>query len=1206
MAFVHLHNHSEYSLLDGACRLETLVKTAKEMGMGAVAVTDHGSMYSAVDFYKLAKKHGIKPIIGCEVYVAPNSRFDKNGELDRANYHMVLLCENNTGYKNLAQILSQAWTEGFYNKPRIDDGLLEKHHDGLICLSACLAGEIPRLISRGSINAAKKKALYYNELFGEGNFYLELQNHGIVEEQHVARQLQKLSAETGIPMVVTNDCHYIKKEDSYLHQILLCIQTNHTINDPDKMEFTTDEFYFKSEQEMRGLFKNLPEAYDNTAKIAERCNVEFEFGKTKLPHFEVPDNKDHFEYFKSLCIDGLHKLYGQSPSNEIAQRLNYELSIIKEMGYTDYFLIVADFINYAKSRDIPVGPGRGSGAGSLAAYCIGITGIDPIKYNLLFERFLNPERVSMPDFDVDFCKDRRQEVIDYVIRKYGSDHVAQIIAFGTMAARGAIRDVGRALAMPYGAVDSIAKLVPNEPGMTIKKALEVSRELNARYQNEEQVKTLIDTALGLEGMPRNATTHAAGVVITRDPVSTYVPLAKNNDAVVTQYTMTTLEELGLLKMDFLGLRNLTVLKDAENMILRINPNYSKADIKDDDPEVFEMLSRGQSDGVFQFESAGMKSVLVQLKPNSVEDLIAVISLYRPGPMDSIPRYIENRHNPDKIRYKHPLLKEILDVTYGCIVYQEQVMQIFRTLAGYSLGRADIVRRAMSKKKKDVMEREQEIFLNGLVRDDGTVEVDGCLRRGVSRETAVSILKEMESFASYAFNKSHAAAYANVAYKTAWMKCHYPKEYMAALMTSVLDSPNKLSAYTSECAKLGIKVLPPDVNISNMGFTVSGNDIRFGLLAIKNLGRNVIEAIISERNSGGKFTGYYNFCKRINGIGLNSRALESLVKCGALDGLDLNRREMLVNSSVVIDSLDWERKHSAAGQLSFFDDEVNERSINLVRMADYNHRDKLAMEKETAGMYLSGHPLSEFEPLLKKMPINYIGRILEQSDTGAREYKDGQRVRLVAIITSVKMKSTKNNDMMAFVTIEDMTGSIELVVFPQPMRESGNAILEGTIVDVHGSVNMREDEEPKILCNAVSILPDKEHLEQLVNQGRTNQNVNQSSYSQNGSSQNKFYQNSPQNNYQNGYFQGNSYNNSKMPGVDCLCIRVPGLKSEEYVETKLLIDVFDGSSPLVLYLAEEKRYVKAPRNMWVQLNSVLIDELKRRIGEKNVVVKKMKI
>lgn len=1175
MAFVHLHNHTEYSLLDGACRLEPFVKAVKEMGMDAVAVTDHGAMYSAVDFYKLCKKHGIKPIIGCEVYVAPNSRFDKNGELDRANYHMVLLCENNTGYKNLAQILSQAWTEGFYNKPRIDDSLLESHHEGLICLSACLAGEIPRLISSGNIEGARKKAIYYNELFGQGNFYLELQNHGIDMEANVSRHLVDISKQTGIPLVMTNDCHYIKKEDSYTHQVLLCIQTNHTMSDPDKMEFTTDEFYLKSEQEMRSLFPDCPQAADNTVEIANRCNVEFEFGKTKLPHFEVPNNLDHFEYFKQLCIKGLHERYGENPEQSVIQRLDYELSVIREMGYTDYFLIVGDFINYAKSQDIPVGPGRGSGAGSLAAYCMGITGIDPIKYNLLFERFLNPERVSMPDFDVDFCKDRRQEVIDYVIRKYGADHVAQIIAFGTMAARGAIRDVGRALGMPYAAVDSVAKLVPNELGMTIGRALEVSKELELRYQNEQQVKNLIDTAMSIEGMPRHATTHAAGVVITRDPVSTYVPLAKNDEAVVTQYTMTTLEELGLLKMDFLGLRNLTVLKEAEDMILASNPNYSQSDIDESDPQVFDMLSKGQSEGVFQFESAGMKNVLMQLKPNSIEDLIAVISLYRPGPMESIPRYIENRHHPDNISYKHPLLKPILEVTYGCIVYQEQVMQIFRTLAGYSLGRADIVRRAMSKKKHDVMEKEREIFLNGLKDENGNIEVEGCLRRGVDRATALSIFGEMESFASYAFNKSHAAAYANVAYKTAWMKCHYPKEYMAALLTSVLDNPNKLASYTAECARLGIKVLPPDVNISNSGFTVSGNDIRFGLLAIKNLGKNVIEAIIAEREAGGNFTSYYNFCKRLCGRGLNSRGLESLVKSGSLDQLDLNRREMLMNAQTVMDSLEYDRKHMAFGQLSLFGDVENESSINLRRMDDFSIKDRLAMEKETTGMFLSGHPLKEYAPYLGRLRVDLIGKIVEQHGG----YRDGQHVRLFAIITAVKLKSTKNNDMMAFVTVEDMSGSMELIVFPQPMRESSNAILEGNIVDIHGTVSVREDEEPKVLCNVIKLAPDKENIEQLLNSA--------SSESQTAHMNN----------------QGGS---KSTPGVTCLCLKVPGLESKEYAEAKLLLDVFEGSTPLILYLSDEKKYVKAPRNMWVQLNTVLENELRKRIGRENVVVKKMRI
>ncbi|MEF2919075.1 MAG: DNA polymerase III subunit alpha, partial [Acutalibacteraceae bacterium] len=821
MSFVHLHVHSEYSLLDGACRISKLVDRAKENGANAVAVTDHGNMYGAIDFYKEAIKKGIKPIIGCEVYMATRSRFDKTTEHDRHNYHLVLLCENNTGYQNLIKLVSKGWTEGFYGKPRIDKELLEKHHEGLICLSACLAGEIPQNLLHGDYTKARELANYFRNLFGKDNFFLEIQNHKIKEQLIVLPQLIQLSEETGIPLVATNDCHYIDKSDSQTHNILLCIQTNHTINDEDKMEFQTDEFYFKTEEEMTQLFSTVPQAISNTQLIADRCNVTFEFGKTKLPHFEVPDNRDHFEYFRDECYKGLYKHYGTSPQQSIVERLEYELGVVNQMGYVDYYLIVNDFIQYAKRNGIPVGPGRGSGAGSLAAYCIGITGIDPIKYNLLFERFLNPERVSMPDFDVDFCTERRQQVIDYVVRKYGEDHVAQIITFGTMAAKGGIRDVARAMAMPYSVADGVAKLIPNELHITLKKALEISKEFKDRYDTDYEVHKLIDTAMAIEGTPRHASKHAAGVVITEMPVNEYVPLAKNDDAVVTQYTMTTLEELGLLKMDFLGLRNLTVIDDAEKMIKQKNPSYSESNIDEKDKPVFKMLSQGNSEGVFQFESGGMKSVLVQLKPESVEDLIAVISLYRPGPMDSIPKYIENRHHPEKITYKHPLLKDILEVTYGCIVYQEQVMQIFRSLAGYSLGRADIVRRAMSKKKKDVMERERDIFINGLVNENGDIEVEGCLRRGVDKVTANSIFSEMESFASYAFNKSHAAAYATVSYKTAWLKCHYPREYMSALLTSVLDNFSKLASYTEECSRLGIRVLPPHINYSETAFAVHG-------------------------------------------------------------------------------------------------------------------------------------------------------------------------------------------------------------------------------------------------------------------------------------------------------------------------------------------------------------------------------------------------
>ena len=872
--FVHLHVHSEYSLLDGACRIKDMIKRAKKLNQSAIAITDHGSMYGVMEFYKTAKSEGVKPIIGCEVYVAKRSRFDKVREYDSEIYHLVLLCKNNIGYQNLIKMVSKSFIEGFYNKPRIDEDLLRQHSEGLMALSACLAGAIPRALNRNDYEAAKEIALNYQDIFGKNNFYIELQNHGIAEEIRILPMLSRLSKETGIPMVATNDCHYITQEDSRMHEVLLCIQTNHTIEDDDKMDFGTDQVYIKSEKEMRALFDNFEGAIENTAKIAEMCNVEFEFGKTKLPHFDVPNNQDHYEYFKEQCYNGLYKNYGKNPAKTLVDRLEYELSTIKKMGYVDYYLIVHDFVRYAKSVDIAVGPGRGSGAGSLAAYCIGITGIDPIKYNLLFERFLNPERVSMPDFDIDFCYVRRQEVIDYVIRKYGADHVAQIITFGTMAARGAIRDVGRALAIPYAEVDSVAKLIPMELGMTIEKAMSNSVDLKKKYEENPKLKELIDMAKKLEGMPRHASTHAAGVVITEKPVSEYVPLAKNDEAIVTQFTMTTLEELGLLKMDFLGLRTLTVIKDTEKMINKVEPDFKIENIDLYDNEVFTMMSKGLTQGVFQYESVGMKNVLMQLKPDSIEDLIAVISLYRPGPMSSIPQYIENRHHPEKIKYKHPLLSDILDVTYGCIVYQEQVMQIFRKLAGFSLGRADIVRRAMSKKKKDVMEREHQIFIHGLVDASGKVEVDGCIRRGISEEVASSIYSEMESFASYAFNKSHAAAYAVISYQTAYLKCKYPKEYMASLITSVLDNINKVVEYIEECKNLKIEVLPPSINESEDIFTVSGNDIRFGLLAIKSLGRAPLEKILKERENG-KFKSLYDFCKRMYSKDIKKIAVDNI-------------------------------------------------------------------------------------------------------------------------------------------------------------------------------------------------------------------------------------------------------------------------------------------------------------------------------------------
>ena len=906
MSFVHLHLHTQYSLLDGACRFGQLFDAAKANGQTAVAITDHGNMFGAIEFYKEAKKHGIKPIIGCEVYVAVRSRHDKVHSIDSERHHLVLLCENETGYKNLIKMVSESWTSGFYVKPRVDKELLEKYHEGIIALSGCLAGEIARKLVARDYDGAKQTALWYNSVFGQGNYYLEMQNHGLKEQLEIIPMLAKLSEETGIPLVATNDVHYVKKEDAKTQKVLICIQTNHTIDEETGIEFGTDDFYLKNEAEMLELFNNYPQAVKNTQIIADRCNVEFEFHKTKLPHFDVPDGRDHFDYFREKCYEGLYKNYGENPDKKYIERLDYELSVIKNMGYVDYFLIVADFINYAKSKNIPVGPGRGSGAGSIAAYCMGITGIDPMKYNLIFERFLNPERVSMPDIDVDFCYVRREEVIDYVIRKYGADHVAQIVTFGTMAARAAIRDVGRVLGIAYNTVDAVSKQIPRELDITIDKALKKNAELKKMYDSDPKINELVNLAKAVEGMPRHASKHAAGVVITDRPVSEYVPLAKNDDSVVTQYTMTTIEELGLLKMDFLGLRTLTVIDDCVKAVREREPSFSIKNIPLDDEKTYDLFRNGDTYGVFQCESAGLRRVLSRLKPNNLEDIIAVISLYRPGPMDSIDTYIENRHNPERVKYKTEMLRPILEVTNGCMVYQEQVMEIFRSLAGYSLGRADIVRRAMSKKKHDVMEKERTTF------------IEGCGKNGISKETANSIFDDMTSFASYAFNKSHSAAYALVAYQTAYLKCHYPAEFMAALMTSVIDWTDKVTMYISECNRMGIEVLRPDVNFSQAQFTTDFGKIRFGLLAVKNLGRNFIDAIYKERCLNGKYTSFYDFVKRVYSKDFNKRAVESLIKCGALDSFSLNRREMMLNLGSVISSVEATKRRNIDGQIGLFD------------------------------------------------------------------------------------------------------------------------------------------------------------------------------------------------------------------------------------------------------------------------------------------------
>ena len=1057
-----MHLHTEYSLLDGACRIDKLFDAVKAAGQKSVAITDHGVMYGVMEFYKKAKAAGIKPIIGCEVYIAPNSRFEKKKINDQSYNHFILLCKNEVGYKNLIKMCSLAFTEGFYNRPRIDKELLESHHEGLIGLSACLAGEIPTALMYGDYEKAKQTALYFQNLFGKDNFYLELQNNGIKEQITVNNGLKKISSETGIGLVCTNDVHYINKQDYSMQNVLLAIGTGKKLGDDDLMSFETDEFYLKSTEEMYNLFRDTPEALTNTAKIAECCNLEFEFHKLKLPVFDVGD-KNHTEYLKEMSYKGLIRLYGENPSSTVVERLEYELSVIDKMGFVDYFLIVQDYVTYAKSKGIPVGPGRGSGAGSLVAYCVGITGIDPIKYGLLFERFLNPERVSMPDFDIDFCYVRRQEVIDYVIEKYGYDHVAQIVTFGTMAARAAVRDVGRVMGLPYNTCDRVAKLIPTELGMTIEKAMVSSADLRTLYETDSQTKELIDMSKKIEGMPRHASTHAAGVVIADRAVSDYVPLALNDESVVTQFTMTELEELGLLKMDFLGLRNLTVIADAEKMIKQNQPDFSINDIPFDDAKTIKMMADGFTEGVFQFESEGMKNVLRSFGPENLEDLTAILSLYRPGPRKSIPTYIYNRHNPQKIVYKTELLKPILDITYGCIVYQEQVMQIFRSLAGYSLGRADIVRRAMSKKKHDVMKKERQAFLYGDKAEDGTVLCEGAIARGVPKEIAEEIYDDVALFSSYAFNKSHAAAYTVVAYQTAYLKCHYPKEYMAALLSSVLAFGGKVTQYSNECARLGIDILPPDVNESELSFTVSGNNIRFGLLAIKNLGAGIIGKMIELRQEA-PFTSVYDFCSRMYGRDFNRRAFEGLIKSGALDSLGANRRQMLQAVDSIMNAAEQEASRNLGGQTSLFDafdeDNIVDYSYLLPDVSEMPLKELLALEKEATGLYLSGHPLKEYDAAARTLKTARTTDILEH------EIGDGEKVSLIALINDIKTKTTKKGDLMAFVSVEDKYDSINVTIFPKVYNENRTFIAAGKIVLISGRVTEMDDKPSEIICDSI--------------------------------------------------------------------------------------------------------------------------------------------
>ncbi|MEA4911628.1 MAG: DNA polymerase III subunit alpha [Oscillospiraceae bacterium] len=1160
--FVHLHMHTEYSLLDGACRINRLVDRVKELGQTACAITDHGVMFGCVDFYKAAKAAGIKPIIGCEAYVAPRTRFDRVHRIDSSPYHLVLLCKNETGYRNLIKMISLANTEGFYNKPRVDRELLERYHEGLIALSACLAGEIPQQLLAGEYDRAKETAEYYSGLFGEGNYYIELQDHGIDEQLQILPDLIRLANELHIPMVATNDCHYIKKEDSVMQHALICVQTNKTFDDKDVLEFKTDNFYVRSTEEMAALFSAVPEAITNTARVAALCDFDFEFGVTKLPYYETPDGTPNAEFFKRQCREGLVRRYGEQRDAAADERLDYEIGVIEKMGYIDYYLIVWDFVHYAKSHGIPVGPGRGSGAGSLCAYCMGITGIDPLKYNLLFERFLNPERVSMPDFDIDFCYEQRPRVIEYVTQKYSASHVAQIITFGTMAARAAVRDIGRVLGMAYNQVDTVAKLIPQEPGITIGKALEKAREFRELYDNDPQIKRLVDLARDVEGMPRNASTHAAGVVITRDEVSDYVPLSVNDEQPVTQYTMTTLEELGLLKMDFLGLRTLTVIADAERDIKKREPAFSMDAIDYEDRAVFDMIAAGNTSGVFQFESGGMRQLLMQMRPTSVEDLIAAVSLYRPGPMDSIPTYLENRSHPERIRYKHPLLKPILDVTNGCIIYQEQVMQIFRALAGFSYGQADLVRRAMSKKKHKVMEQEGERFIHGSTEPGR--ECDGCVRRGIPENIAKAIYDDMASFASYAFNKSHAAAYAVVAYQTAFLKCHHPVEFMAALLTSVLDSSDKVMEYIGECRSIGIEVLPPDVNISSYAFTVDGARIRFGLLAIKGVGRSLIDSIAAERQRGGLYASFLDFCERTYGTEINRRALENLVKCGAFDSFGLSRKSMVNGMESVLRSIDEDNKKNVAGQIDLFGafEEHTQKEATLPDDGEYEVSEKLRFEKELTGLYLSSHPLQQYENERRRLTKHQIRDFL--SDDAQRF--DNEEITLLACISSVRTKITRSNSTMAFVNIEDISGMMEMIVFPKKLEEYARLLRENEILVIKGRISVKEEEAVRLVLN------DAFPLAMALQQAGDTRAEDGAAPAEPDRKANTLY------------------------------IKLSGERDPHREQVLGLLGIFDGSVPVKFYYADKKQTVLAPHKYWVSYAQKLDEELASLLGRENVVFK----
>ncbi len=1071
MAFAHLHVHTEYSLLDGSNKIKEYVKRVKELGMDSAAITDHGVMYGVIDFYKEATAAGLNPIIGCEVYVAPRSRFDREltGGEDRY-YHLVLLAENNTGYANLVKIVSRGFTEGYYYRPRVDMEVLEEFHEGIIALSACLAGEVQRYIQKGLIDEAGKVAKRYEACFGRGNFFLELQDHGIPTQQTVNAALLRMSKELDIPLVATNDVHYTYVEDAQPHDILLCLQTGKKLADEDRMRYEGGQYYVKSEEEMKGLFPYAWEAVENTQRIADRCHVEIEFGKYKVPHYEVPEGHDSWSYLNKLCQDGMAMRYPQDDGT-LQKRLEYELGIIRDMGFVDYFLIVWDYINYCRENGIAVGPGRGSAAGSIVSYCLQITNIDPIKYSLLFERFLNPERISMPDIDVDFCFERRQEVIDHVNRKYGKDRVVQIVTFGTMAAKGVIRDVGRVMDLPYSFVDSIAKMIPNEQnqGVPIKKALEMNPELRKLYQEDEQVHTLIDMSRRLEGLPRHTSMHAAGVVICPDAADQYVPLSRGSDgSITTQFTMTTIEELGLLKMDFLGLRTLTVIQNAVEMVERSTGVFIDIDAIDyNDQAVLASIGTGRTDGVFQLESGGMKSFMKELKPRSLEDVIAGISLYRPGPMDFIPKYIKGKNNPESVTYDCPQLEPILAPTYGCIVYQEQVMQIVQDLGGYTMGRSDLVRRAMSKKKQYVMEQERKNFTYGNPEEG----VPGCVANGISAEVADHIYDTMMDFAKYAFNKSHAACYAVVAYQTAYLKYYHPVEFMAALLTSVIDNPNKVSEYIMSCRSMGIQILPPDINEGESGFSVSGNEIRYALTAIKSVGRPVIEAVVTERRARGPYTNLEDFITRMSDKEVNKRAIEHFIKAGAMDSLGGTRKQFMSVYIQIMDRIQHDKKNNMAGQMSLFDivseDQKEDFEVKMPDVGEYSKEMKLAFEKEVLGIYISGHPLEEYQEMWRRNITNTTADFMMDEESGEVAARDGRIVTIGGMIAEKKIKYTKNERVMAFLQVEDLLGSIEVIVFPGQYEKFGKEIVEDNKVFIRGRVSLEEEKDGKLICEQIT-------------------------------------------------------------------------------------------------------------------------------------------